>query len=1064
MRKIFLLLMAFIAIIGLQGAFAQGSTTSSLSGVVKDASGEAVPGATIIAVHTPTGSQFGNASGANGNFIIRNMNVGGPYKITVSFVGFQDQVKDGVYLNLGQTLNLSFQMSEEATELSEVVITGSRAGELIDGERTGAETNVSEEMLGALPNASRSLNDFTRLTPQASFSGDGLSIAGTNNRYNAIFIDGAVNNDVFGLAGNGQNGGQIGISPISVDAISQIQVLVAPYDVTKGGFAGGGINAVTRSGSNKLEGSVYHMIRNEGMSGKTPTAVSEDNRTKLADFSANITGFRLGGALKKDKLFFFVNGEIENRETPRPFDFNNYTGDLTRSDVESFVSKLNSYGYDPGAYEDVVSKVEGTKFLVKLDWNINKTHKFTIRHSYTQGESTSPSNSSTRNIRFANSGILFPSVTNSTAVELKSNFGNNSNNLIIGYTRVRDNRDPMGDAFPFIDIGFGDITAGSEQFSTGNILDQDIFTITDNFVMFKGKHTWTFGTHNEFYNMRNVFVRQNFGAYRWNTVADFVNGENPTQFDRSFSLVGGGLGDDTNAAAEFKAMQLGFYAQDEIQVSDKFKLTAGVRVDIPIFTTTPTVNDHFNDETIPLIKAAGYDMQGAETGKAPKTALMFAPRVGFNYDLKGDQSTQIRGGLGIFTSRVPFVWPGGMYNNNGVFVGGTRLFDDLTFEPDPNKQPPFDIDPNNIDPSGQIDLFTEDFKYPQVLRTSLAVDQKLPWGLVGTAEVIFTKTLNNVFYENLNLKKSVENFEGADNRPIFDRRDEVDDTYTRIILGSNTNEGYTMNATLQVQKPFSNGLTASLAYNYGEAEAIFEGTSSQNSSQWRGVFSTQGRNNAIIGRSQFAQGGRLSGFLSYKKEYLGFAATTVTFFLNAQSGSVFSYVYDQDISNGDSRSGYSLIYIPRTSSDIVLVDNDDATAAQQWTALDNYIKNDDYLNSNRGGYADKNASRLPFETILDFKIQQDFFLETGNGMKHSFQVGFDIFNFTNFLNKDWGVRRQSNFGAIRLLDYEGTQDGTNIPTFTFDTGQKEVKDFLTIDDSGLISSRWQMQLSLRYSF
>lgn len=1066
MRKILLLLVAFITVIGLQGAFAQGSTTSSLSGVIKDASGEAVPGATIIAVHTPTGAEFGNASAANGHFIIRNMNVGGPYKITVSFVGFQDQVKDGVYLNLGQTLKLNFKMSEEATELSEVVITGSRTGELIDGERTGAETNVSEEMLGALPNASRSLNDFTRLTPQASFTGGGgLSIAGTNNRYNAIFIDGAVNNDVFGLAGNGQNGGQIGISPISVDAISQIQVLVAPYDVTKGGFAGGGINAVTRSGSNKLEGSVYYMTRNEGLSGKTPSAVSEDDRKKLNDFSADIYGLRLGGALKKDKLFFFVNAEIEKRETPQPFDFANYTGSLTRSDVDAFVAKLKGYGYDPGSFEDVVDEVNGAKFLIKFDWNINKTHKFTIRHSYTQGESINRNTSSTRRVRFANSGILFPSVTNSTAMELKSNFGNNSNNLIIGYTTVRDNRDPIGKAFPYIDIRTGDIEAGSEQFSTGNVLDQNIFTITDNFVMFKGKHTWTFGTHNEFYKIRNVFIRQNFGAYRWNSIEDFINDEPATQFDRTFSLVGGGIGDDTNAAAEFNAMQLAFYAQDEIQVSDKLKVTAGVRVDIPIFTTDPAVNKHFNSESIPLIKAEGYDLQGAETGKAPKTALMFAPRVGFNYDMKGDQTTQIRGGLGIFTSRVPFVWPGAMYNNNGVFLGGVRQ-SDVPFNPDPATQGP--TVGANPDPSGQIDLFAEDFKYPQVLRTSLAVDQKLPWGLVGTAEFIFTKTMNNVFYQNLNLKKSTESFEGADNRPIFNRRDEVDDTYTRVILGSNTNEGYTMNATLQLQKPFSNGLTASLAYNYGDAAAIFEGTSSQNSSQWRGVYSLTGRNNATIGRSDFAQGGRVSGFLSYKKDYLDFASTTVTFFLNAQSGGSFSYTYNRDIGNEDSRQR-SLIYIPRTSSDIALVDQTDrdgnvtTSAAAQWTALDNYIKSDEYLNGRRGDYAEKNGSRTPFESILDFKIQQEFFYQPGD-TKHSIQIGFDIFNFTNFLNKDWGVRYQSNFGAVQLLDYEGLQDGTNIPTFTFDTGNTDLKSVLSIDDAGLISSRWQMQLSLRYSF
>lgn len=1068
MRKILLLLVACITIIGLQGAFAQGSTTSSLSGVIKDASGEAVPGATIIAIHTPTGSQFGNASAANGHFIIRNMNVGGPYKITVSFVGFQDQVKDNVYLNLGQTLSLSFQMSEEATELSEVVITGNRMGDIIDGERTGAETNVSEDMLGNLPNVSRSLNDFTRLTPQATVNDAGaLSIAGTNNRYNAIFIDGAVNNDVFGLAGNGSNGGQTGISPISVDAISQIQVLVAPYDVTKGGFAGGGINAVTRSGSNTVDGSVYYLLRNQDLSGKTPNALNPTERTKLANFSSKTYGFRVGAPLIKNKLFVFVNAEIQRDETPQPFSLSDYTGDLTRADIDAFRAKLKGFGYETGGYEGTIDELEGEKFLIKFDWNVNKTHKVSFRHSYVKGVNTNRRTSSTRSIAFENSGILFPSTTNSSALEVKSNFGNNSNNLIIGFTSVRDNRDPLGDPFPFIYFRNDRISAGSEQFSTGNILDQDIFTLTDNFVMFKGKHTWTLGTHNEFYSIRNVFIRQNFGSYRWSNLSDFLNDENPIQFDRTFSLVGGGIGDDTNAAAEFKAMQLGFYFQDEIQVNEKLKVTAGMRLDIPIFTTSPAVNNDFNNRTIPLLEAEGYDTQGARTGQAPKAAMMLAPRVGFNYDVNGDKTTQIRGGFGVFTSRVPFVWPGAMYNNNGVSLGGTRQFSDITFEPDVNKQPP--TNPGS-DPSGQIDLFTEDFKYPQVFRTSLAVDQKLPWGLVGTAEVIFTKTLNNVFYQNLNLKKSVETLEGTpDNRPYFDRRDEVDPTYTRVILGSNTNKGYTINATFQIQKPFSNGMTASLAYNYGDAQAIFEGTSSQNSSQWRGVYSLTGRNTAGLGRSDFAQGGRLTGFFSYKKEYLGMAATTVTFFLNAQSGNSFSYTYNRDIGNEDSRQR-SLIYVPANQNEIVLVDQTDrdgnvtTSAAAQWTALDNYIKNDDYLNSRRGDYAEKNGSRSPFTTVLDFKLQQDIFLKTAGGRKHSFQVGLDIFNFTNFLNKDWGVRYQSNFGAVQLLDYEGFQDGTRIPTFTFEADNKELTDLLRIDDFGFSSSRWQMQLSLRYTF
>lgn len=1054
--------------------FGQGSTSSTLSGKVTGPDGADLPGATIIAVHTPSGSQYGNLSDANGNFRIPNMRVGGPYTVTINFIGYSEVKKDGIFLTLGKTYNLDITMQENIETLSEVVITAS-ASEVFNSDRTGAQTTVSKEQLTTLPNASRSLNDFTRLTPQASFtSGGGLSVAGMNNRYNSIFIDGAVQNDVFGLAANGQNGGQVnGLSVISMDALDQISVAVAPYDVTLGGFAGAGISAVTRSGTNDVEGSAYYLVRNESLAGKTPNFIDSDNREKLDEFTAKTYGFRLGGPIIKDKLFFFVNGEIQNDETPNPFNFSTYNGGLSQAEVDQFASTLRGLGYEPGGYEDVVQKLEAQKFLIKFDYNLSQNHKFSIRHSYNNGENFSPSTSNSNRIRFANSGVFFPSETNATTFEFQSNFNEKSNKLIVGYTTVNDNRDPLGNAFPYIDIRTGDIEAGSEQFSTGNLLEQKIFTITDNFNLYKGKHTWTFGTHNEFYNMRNVFIRQNFGSYRYNTIQDFIddvnNGPaagNATQYDRSYSLVDNTTGDDTGAAAEFKAMQLGFYVQDEIQVNSRLKLSAGLRVDIPMFTDDPKDDGYFNTVAAPAITAAGYDLKGAKAGQAPKTQFLFAPRFGFNYDLKGDQTTQIRGGLGIFTSRVPFVWPGAMYNNNGATVGGFREFGNISFVADPFNQPTItDFGGTDDIPQGQMDLFAEDFKFPQVFRASIAVDQKLPfWGLIGTAEFMYSKTINNIFYENVNLVPATERMTGTPDDRLRFTNGRIDGNYGgNIYLGSNTSEGYTYNITASLAKPFENGLTASLAYNFGRAESIFEGTSSQNSSQWRGVYAVNGRNDAPLGRSDFDAGSRIVASLTYRKEYMEHFATTIGLFYQGQSGSPFSYTYNSGFTGEDSRER-ALIYIPANQNEIIFADA--ATAAEQWAALDAFISNDDYLSENRGGYAEKNMVRTPFTSILDFKLVQDIFLGSG-AKKQTFQISFDIFNFGNFINKDWGKRYFVPNGdgtSVQLIDFEGFLPGTNTPTFSFDPTIKEKEDLLGKDDGGLVSSRWQMQLGIRYIF
>ncbi len=1067
-------------------AFAQGSTTARITGLVSSG-GEVLPGATVVAVHTPTGAEYGTVSNTEGRFTLNNLNVGGPYRITTKFVGYQASVNENIFLSLGQTLNLELELEESSVELEEVVVTSNN---VFDGTRTGNETTISEETITNMPTVERGLNDYTRLTPQAlvgnsaATNSGGISFAGINNRFNAIFIDGAVNNDVFGLANSGTNGGQAGISPISPDALEQIQVVLAPFDVTLGGFAGGGINAVTRSGTNEFEGSAYYFLRNEDLSGKTPTDNPGAERTKLAPFSVQTYGARLGGPIIKNKLFFFANVEIERREEPRPFIPEDYIGSASLADLQAVQNRLiNDFGYDPGGFLNNAQTTDGEKVLVKLDWNISRDHKLSVRHSYVKALTNIFPRPSNNRVFFANYGYVFPSTTNSFAAELKSQLGQNaSNNLIFGYTRVRDDRDVAGEPFPSIIMqdGPAQVIAGTDNFSYSNIVFQDVFTLTNNFNLYKGRHTFTLGTHNEFFSIQNLFSIFSTPRYQYffNGVNRFLDGENPDLVLFGHEQLAAGqseirLGDNAeNLGPTFNALQMAFYVQDEWQATNDFKLTVGLRADIPVFLEDPPLeNTDFNNNTVPAIEQF-YNLKGARASNTPNTQILLSPRVGFNWDVTGESSTQLRGGVGIFTSRVPWVWPGGMYIRNGLnssfFVsGGLPIYGN----PDQWRTELF----NATSPSGDVDLFVEDFKYPQVLRASAAVDQQLPWGLVGSLEFLYTKTLNNIDVKSVNLRPATENLVGPDDRPIFNKGNLVDPTYTNVTLVDNTNEGYTWNITAQLNRQFSNGFTAGMAYSFTRAESLFDGTGFINYTNWDNIISVAGKNNPPLTRSDYDAASRITSFLSYRKEYLNNFATSISLFYNGQSGQPFSYVYndnDQLTSQSSNSTSNIPIYVPTSQDEILLIDQRDGdgnvikTAAQQWQELDAFIENDDYLSTRRGEYVERNESRTPFESILDIKIAQDFFITSSSGKRHTLQVSLDVFNFTNLLNKDWGRRYfVGNNSAFPLINFEGfvvdNEDNvTNIPAFTFN----DPGDPYAVVQSGIYSARWSAQLGLRYSF
>ncbi len=1067
MRRILLLII--ISFTFLSYSFAQGVTSSSMSGKIIDENGEPLIGANVTAVHGPTGTFYGNSTDLDGFYRISNMRTGGPYRVTISYTGYEDFVRENVFLNLGQAFKLNNQLIQSSVQLEEVSIVANR-NDVFNGNSTGAETFVGEDQIAILPTVSRSIGDFVRITPQATITegNDGFSISlnGVNNRFNAIYIDGAVNNDVFGLAGSGTNGGQTGVSPFSVDAIEQFQISLAPFDVRSGGFAGGAINAITRSGSNDFEGSVYTFIRNESLAGKTPTDNPNVERTRLADFSARTTGFRIGGALKKDKIFFFLNGEIQRDEIPLPFNFADYEGSSTQADLNGLENKLlNEFGYDPGTFDGSRTFLDSDKITAKFDFNLSNAHKLSIKHSYVSATNLEGNQSGTRLLRYTGSSEFFESRTNSTSLELNSVFGNKyANNLVIGYTTVRDDRDPNGAEFPYviIDDGGSDIIFGSEPFSTANLLNQDIFTITNNFEIYNGKHTFTIGTHNEFYSVDNLFLAFNFGWYEYDQLDDFINDEPAAFFQRVFSLRDNVTGDDSQAIASFTGGQLGLYVQDEIQVSDKFNLTAGIRLDVPYFGNTP-VNDEFNNVTGPLIEQS-WDLRGASVGDFIGTPLMISPRLGFNYDLSGNQTTQLRGGIGIFTSRVPLVWPGGAYNNYGFNAGFTCCFDTV-FNPDPNSQPPGDVDLANPRPNGTVDLFAEDFKLPQVLKVNVALDHKLAGGLIANVDAIYNKTLNNVAYQNVNLRPSTTRLTGTgDNRLLYDRRDEIDPTYGRVLLGYNTSEGYTYNFTASITKPFTEGFSGSFAYSYGDSFSIFDGTSSQNSSQWRGLHSVDGRNvDQQLTRSDFSQGSRFIGTATFKRNWIKNLATTISLFYEGQSGRPFTYIYNDNgrLNNEDSRER-ALLYVPSGANDINLVEDGGRTPQQQWADLDQFIESDDYLSTRRGQYVERNSSRAPFSNVIDLKFLQDFNIHAG-GKKHTLQLSIDVFNFTNLLNNSWG-RRSFVSSSFQLLDFEGFQDDGTTPEFSFRGVTNNDPAANNIDDRGIQSSRWQMQFGIRYIF
>lgn len=1011
-------------------AHAQTATTGALSGLVSDATGAVVPGASVTAVHEPTGTRYTGVTASDGRFSLLNLRVGGPYTVRVQLGGFKESSQGDIDVRLGEERSLAFKLQlETVTE----TVTVTAEGTLISPSSTGPASNVGQEAIETLPTIARGIEDYARLSPyfDAKGSGDGtertvIAVAGRNNRYNSIQIDGAVNNDLFAISDSSAPGNAADGQPISLDAVQELQLLVSPYDVRQGGFTGGGVNAVTRSGTNRFFGTAYYFARNESLTGDGP-----DDRP-LATFDDKQFGASLGGPLKKGRAFFFANVDFARRQTPSGFSADGASGQPwgREAEVQRFVSILkNKYSYDPGGLEEFVRNTDSDKVFTRLDFNLTPQHRLTVRHNYINGV-TDRGFTSSRTYYFPDNWYQPQEKVNSTVAQLNSTFGTAVNEFRVTYQRLRTVSDGPT-RFPQVIVDLADgsqVRAGRENFRAANELDQDIIEVTDDFTFRKGQHLITVGTHNEFFDFRNLFIRDNMGSYRFSSLNNLEAGL-AQQFDYSFSATS-----DPLLAARFKVSQLGFYVGDFWRARPRLTFTLGLRLDVPNFPDNPTANP------------AAVQNFGFATDVVPSPKLL-SPRAGFNWDLSGTAKSQLRGGLGVFTGRTPYVWLSNQYGNTGIEftrIGASfNANNRIPFVASPDSQPKVVTGASGTAFRNEIDVVDPDYKFPQVLRTNIAYDREIGvWGLVGTAEVFYSWTLKDIGYRNLNLVPGTQT--RPDGRPVFVRQNSQ---FSDVILLENTSEGTQWTVLAKLERPFRNGLYMAASYLYGESQSINDGTSSQAASNWGNVYVPGDPNHAPLARSNFDPGHRVNAAVSYDRK-IGRVNAVASLFYNGQSGRPYTFNFNGD-ANGDGRSSNDLMFVP-SSADQVIVRNG------TWDQLNAFIEGDDALRNNRGKIVPRNAGRAPWTDSVDFRLAVK--VPTARSVKLEFTA--DIVNLLNLINSDWGVFDIATFNDLNPIRFQVDSA----------TG-KYVYDLVTINsatfrkfDRDDLRSRWQAQLGLRLRF
>jgi hypothetical protein len=1093
-------------------AAAQGVTTATISGLVNDSQGAVVPGVTITAVHEPSGTTYTAVSQSDGRFNIPGMRVGGPYKVTAELSGFRTETVNDVSLTLGVTRDLTFTLALAAvTESVEVVGT---IDPVFSSSHTGAATSVSREEIASIPTLNGRISDITRLTPQAS---GGSSFAGNDNRMNNITVDGSSFNNSFGLGG--QPGDRTGVAPISLEAIEQVQVNVAPFDVRQGSFIGAGVNTVTRSGANKVTGSFYHRFRNQDWVGTE----AKGQPVNPGTFTFRNTGGWASGPIIHNKWFVFGNYEdqldkrplttFRAREGSEPV-----TGSVSNvlaSDLTALSSFLKEkFQYDTGPFNNLPDNTPVKRFLLRSDYNINNANKVFFRYTHLNSNSDTILSSSSSALAgrsaIGSQFLTFNSTTYQLLENIRSGIGewnttlgsSITNSLQAGYTKQDESRGYKSEMFPFVDIfqNNASYTAfGFEPFTVNNELRYDTFQLQDNFTKFFTRHSVTVGAYVEKYHSDNVFFGCcPQGAWAYNSRADFYTDANDFLANpnrtvspvtaRGFQVRWSNIPGLEKPLQPLDVWYSAGYAQDEWRARNNVTVTAGVRFDVSKFKNTAYRNAAA--DALTFRSESGQPIQFA-TGEMPDTKVLWSPRVGVNWDIFGDQTTQVRGGTGLFSGRPAYVWISNQIGNTGVLIGELKVTS-------PTTAYPFTTDPSRYkgEPTGanassyQLNVTDPDFKFPQVWRANVAVDRKLPWGIISTTEFLNAKDINGIYYYDANLPAAQSAFTGVDQRPRWVGtscntptagpcatriNNAAGNVITAAYVLRNTDEGRSWNFAQSLNKQTAFGLSLRGAYSYGKSQSISDPESTAGTSFGRNSSSAD-PNNPGRSISMWSPGHRWFANISYTHEYFGFGATSVSAFWEMRHSQVtstpssrMSYVYGGDM-NGDGISNNDLIYIPRNTAEMnfvpLTVGGRTFTPAEQAQAFDAYINQDSYLSDHRGEYARRNGAVTPLFSSVDLSVTQNVFRNLG-GARHALQVRLDIVNFGNLLNSDWGVAKRTNASIntnqqLQILSYAGV-DAQGQPTYRLATANNQlITD--TFSSSGLTGDVWQLMLSLRYSF
>ncbi|MCI5057709.1 MAG: carboxypeptidase regulatory-like domain-containing protein [Flavobacteriales bacterium] len=1029
-------------------------TSSSIEGSVHDSLGNKLQYATIQVTHIPTGTFFGATSMKDGHFVLDNLKPGGPYKLVASIVGYRKLIKENIYVDLGKTHWFDLKMKEDVHMLGPVSILGDR-NDVFNNDKKGISNNIDERTINSTPSLNRSLQDVTRLSPQGGQS----SFAGANYRYNNLSIDGASNNDVLGFqepssgaAGSlasGTPGALAGTQPISLDAIQELQVSIAPYDVKQGNFTGASINAVTRGGTNTLEGSAYFFGRNQWITGKS----ANEERSAIADYYDYQSGFRLGGPLIKNKLFVFANYENTGRKEPILNEPGTEGTQISREIAQAISDTLISrYDYDPGSFGALFNERKSDKFFIRLDYNINKKHQLILRDNYVVGSADNLDRGSNF-LKFSSQAFTHISKTNSLVAELKSRFnGRVFNHLIVGYNTVNDERVYDGDVFPHVEITHNSantIFLGTYREASIYGLTLNTTQISDNLKIYKNKHTITVGTNNDIYDIQYRFLTAWNGRWEYKSLDHFFN-DQPKRIrgvynygDNSFEY------NKNNPSADFRVMLLSFYTQDRYRFSNRFEVTAGVRLDLQVHPDKVPKNEA-------VFNTTAFQGYHNDFGGTPQVN----PRLGFQLALNENKTMQLRGGSGLFTGRIPFAWYAYAHYISGLNYGNIDLRPDsnLTITPDlANLQV---LQPNLT----EINLIDDDFKLPRDWRSSISFDWKLNKGLNLTFEGMFSKSIQDIWFRSINLKDSTTIMEGADDRLVYlgsgeDKK--INPAFTNVFLLTNTNKGYKYFLTVQANKKFDNGLMVTSAYTFGESKDLMNGVRNSMAANFSWNQSVNS-NDPDLSWSNFDIRHKIVGTAQYKFKLNPRNQTMVTLVYTGRSGAPFSYTVAGDLNN-DGSSKNDLFYVPANKNEIQLVDivdnNGDVVISteEQWEQLNKYISADDYLSSRRGQHTERNGGRAPWNNLLDLRVAHQLFPKESK--PNNFEFTFDIINILNLLHYSWGLQSyvpNLQNSSYQLIDLEGTENNQATYQFNNPNGTPWQIDQL--------NSRWQAQLGLRYNF